>query len=132
MSDYLARLSFGFTCKLPVVLQTEAAECGLACLASVLGFHGFHTDLRRLRARYNVSLKGVTLGDMVRFAGGMNLTARALRLELDELANLRLPCILHWDLNHFVVLQAVRRGGIVTIICVRVLALTSPFFTQWG
>ena len=85
----------------------------MACLASVLGFHGFHTDLRRLRARYNVSLKGVTLGDMVRFAGGMNLTARALRLEMDELANLRLPCILHWDLNHFVVLQAVRRGGIV-------------------
>jgi len=69
MSDYLARLSFGFARKLPVVLQTEAAECGLACLASVLGFHGFHTDLRRLRARYNVSLKGVTLGDMVRFAG---------------------------------------------------------------
>lgn len=113
MSGYLARLSFGFARKLPVVLQTEAAECGLACLASVLGFHGFHTDLRRLRARYNVSLKGVTLGDMVRFAAGMNLTARALRLELDELANLRLPCILHWDLNHFVVLQAVRRGGIV-------------------
>ena len=49
MSDYLARLSFGFARKLPVVLQTEAAECGLACLASVLGFHGFHTDLRRLR-----------------------------------------------------------------------------------
>ena len=49
MSGYLARLAFGFACKLLVVLQTEAAECGWACLASVLGFHGFHTDLRRLR-----------------------------------------------------------------------------------
>ncbi|HGH7114192.1 cysteine peptidase family C39 domain-containing protein, partial [Neisseria meningitidis] len=46
MLIYLSRLSFGFLRRLPVVLQTEAAECGLACLVSVLGFHGFYTDLR--------------------------------------------------------------------------------------
>ena len=74
--DYLSRLSFGFS-RSPVILQTEAAECGLACLASVLGFHGFHTDLRRLRARFSLSLKGATLADLVRFANEMNLTARA-------------------------------------------------------
>ncbi|MFC2292520.1 peptidase domain-containing ABC transporter [Kingella oralis] len=112
MPDYLSRLSFGFSHKLPVVLQTEAAECGLACLASVLGFHGFHTDLRHLRARFSLSLKGATLADLVRYAHALNLTPRPLRLELDELANLRLPCILHWDLNHFVVLQSVSHGGI--------------------
>ena len=50
MPDYLSRLSFGFSRRLPAVLQTEAAECGLACLASVLGFYGFRTDLRQLRA----------------------------------------------------------------------------------
>ena len=113
MPDYLSRLSFGFSRRLPVVLQTEAAECGLACLASVLGFHGFHTDLRRLRARFSLSLKGATLADLVRFANEMNLTARAVRLDLDELENLRLPCILHWDLNHFVVLQSVHKNHIV-------------------
>lgn len=113
MPTYLSRLSFGFSRRLPIILQTEAAECGLACLVSVLGFHGFYTDLRHLRARFSLSLKGATLVDLVRFAHEMNLTARAVRLELDELPNLRLPCILHWDLNHFVVLQEVHRNHIV-------------------
>ena len=88
MPDYLSRLSFGFSRRLPAVLQTEAAECGLACLASVLGFHGFHTDLRHLRARFSLSLKGATLADLVRFANEMNLTARAGGPDLDELLNL--------------------------------------------
>ena len=113
MPDYLSRLSFSFSRRLPVILQTEAAECGLACLVSVLGFHGFHTDLRHLRARFSLSLKGATLADLVRFAHAMNLTARAVRLDLDELVNLRIPCILHWDLNHFVVLHEVHRNHIV-------------------
>ena len=112
-ADYLSRLSFGFSRRLPVVLQTEAAECGLACLVSVLGFYGFQTDLRHLRARFPLSLKGATLSDLVRFANDTDLSVRAVRLELDELSGLRLPCILHWDLNHFVVLQSVMRGGIV-------------------
>lgn len=113
MPTYLSRLSFSFSRRLPVILQTEAAECGLACLVSVLGFHGFYTDLRHLRARFSLSLKGATLADLVRFANSMNLTARAVRLDLDELVNLRLPCILHWDLNHFVVLHEVHRNHIV-------------------
>jgi len=53
------------------------------------------------------------LADLVRFANSMNLTARAVRLDLDELANLRVPCILHWDLNHFVVLHEVHRNHIM-------------------
>ena len=44
--DYLEKLSFGFNKKLPVILQTEVAECGLACLAAVLAYHGHSTDLR--------------------------------------------------------------------------------------
>lgn len=113
MPTYLSRLSFSFSRRLPVILQTEAAECGLACLVSVLGFHGFYTDLRYLRGRFSLSLKGATLADLVRFATSMNLTARAVRLDLDELVNLRLPCILHWDLNHFVVLHEVHRNHII-------------------
>lgn len=113
MPNYLSRLSFGFSRRLPIILQTEAAECGLACLVSVLGFHGFYTDLRHLRARFSLSLKGTTLADLVRFANSMNLTARAVRLDLDELVNLRVPCVLHWDLNHFVVLHEVHRNHIM-------------------
>ncbi len=94
----------------PVVLQTEAAECGLACLAMLAGAHGLDVDLATLRERFTVSLKGVTAADLVRMADDLGLQARALRAELDELAQLQLPCILHWDLNHFVVLVSLRRG----------------------
>ncbi len=109
--DYLQNLSLGLTKKLPVILQTEVAECGLACLAAVAGFYGFYTDLRALRSKYCLSLKGQNLADIVRFADDMGLTGRALRLDLDELGSLRLPCILHWDLNHFVVLESVSSDG---------------------
>lgn len=111
--NHLQNLSLGFGRKLPVVLQTEVAECGLACLASVAGFYGLHTDLRILRSKYRLSLKGASLADIVRFADDMGLAARAVRLELDELGSLRLPCILHWDLNHFTVLESVSADGAV-------------------
>ena len=93
-----------------MILQTEAAECGLACLAMVAGAHGLQTDLPALRRRFALSLKGLTLADLVRMAGVLQLQGRALRAELEHLPQLRLPCVLHWDLNHFVVLVAVRRG----------------------
>lgn len=113
--DYINNLSLGFSRKLPVTLQTEVAECGLACMVSVLHYHGFHTDLRTARQKYRFSLKGANLADLVRLGDEMNLTSRALRLELDELSGLRLPCILHWDLNHFVVLKAVGRDSVTVM-----------------
>jgi ATP-binding cassette subfamily B protein RaxB len=90
------------------ILQTEAAECGLACLAMVAGWHGYRTDLPTLRRRFSISLKGATLKQLIDIAGQLNFAARPLRIEPDELVDLRTPCILHWDLNHFVVL--VRAG----------------------
>ena len=96
--------------RVPVILQTEAAECGLACLAMVAGAHGLDTDLPTLRQRFSLSLKGVTLAEVVRMAEALQLNSRALRAELDELPQLQRPCILHWDMNHFVVLVAVRGG----------------------
>ncbi len=98
----------------PTILQTEAAECGLACLAMIASHHGHRTDLPTLRARFSLSLKGATLADLVRMAGALGLGARPLRAELDHLPTLALPCVLHWDLNHFVVLVAVK-GGVATI-----------------
>lgn len=94
----------------PVILQSEAAECGLACLAMVASAHGLRSDLPALRQRFEVSGRGMTLGTLVRAADALRLMPRALRAELDELPQLQLPCVLHWDLNHFVVLVALRDG----------------------
>ncbi len=93
-----------------MILQTEAAECGLACLAMVAAALGHKSDLPTLRQRFSLSLKGVNLLDLVRMAESLKLHARAVRAEIEDLAQLTHPCILHWDMNHFVVLANVRRG----------------------
>ncbi|POR51058.1 colicin V processing peptidase [Paraburkholderia eburnea] len=108
-----ANLQFGFKRKLVPVLQTEAAECGLACLVMVAATHGHHTDLRSLRTRHSVSLKGTTLRQLMEVARALGMSSRPLRLEVNELKGLQLPCILHWDLSHFVVLSAVTHQSVV-------------------
>lgn len=102
-------LDRGFTCRngVPVVLQSEGAECGLACLAVIAGYYGHRTDVSNLRGRWRVSLKGVTLAQIMRMSQELHLAPRALRLELEQLGALRLPAILHWNLDHFVVLERV-------------------------
>jgi ATP-binding cassette, subfamily B, bacterial CvaB/MchF/RaxB len=111
--EFLERLHFGSRRRLPLFLQTEAAECGLASLGMIAWFHGHRIDLAGLRRRFTVSLKGATLAYLMQVAGRLHMAPRALRLELDELTRLRMPCILHWDLNHFVVLKAVEARGAV-------------------
>ncbi|CAM3860376.1 peptidase domain-containing ABC transporter [Roseateles saccharophilus] len=88
-------------------LQSHASECGLASLAMVCSAHNLQQDLSELRRRFSVGLKGVTLQQLSSFAAALGFAPRAVRLELEELGALRLPCILHWDLNHFVVLEKV-------------------------
>lgn len=93
------------------ILQSEASECALASLAMVCSAHGQHHELADLRRRFSVSLKGANLQQLISHAGSLGFSSRPLRLELEELAELQTPCILHWDLNHFVVLKKVLRGG---------------------
>lgn len=89
------------------ILQSEAGECGLACLAMIGSAFGYHVDISDLRRRFSVSRKGSTLATLIRHAETIGLVGRPLRLELDELPHLSTPCILHWNLNHFVVLEKV-------------------------
>jgi ATP-binding cassette subfamily B protein RaxB len=89
------------------VLQAEAAECGLACLTMVAQFHGHRVNLAGLRQRFPTSMKGVTLAELMTVADHLALGPRPLRLDMEELGELRLPAILHWDLEHFVVLERV-------------------------
>ncbi|QRR08614.1 peptidase domain-containing ABC transporter [Burkholderia sp. MS455] len=109
---WMDALQFGWRRRLPVMLQTQAAECGLACVGMIASYHGRDLDLVSLRRRFSPSLKGATLNDVMLMAYRLGLASRALRLELDELGKLRRPCILHWDMNHFVVLKSVSRSGI--------------------
>ena len=90
-----------------VLLQTESAECGLACLAMVLRHHGQQVEIAELRRKHAVSLKGMALKDLLKIASDQGLSARPVRLEIDELSKLSLPCVLHWDMNHFVVLEKI-------------------------
>lgn len=101
------------------ILQSEASECGLACLAMIAGHYGHQVELHELRRRFSISLKGVSLPNVIRYAAALNLSARPLRLDLDSVGDLQLPCIIHWNLNHFVVLKSVRktwRGATVATI----------------
>lgn len=100
-------LQWGWHRRLPMILQTEAAECGLACIAMIARYHGHDIDLVSIRRRFSTSLKGVNLARVMTIATALDFTPRPLRLELGELDQLKTPCILHWDLNHFVVLKRV-------------------------
>lgn len=100
----IKQLKFDFRRRIPVILQTETAECGLACLAMMLGYYDKNTNLFELRSQYGTSSRGVTLHTLISIANDCGLITRPLSLELDEVPQLRLPCILHWDFNHFVVL----------------------------
>lgn len=106
-------LQFGWRRVLPMMLQTEAAECGLACLAMIATHHGHDVDLAGLRRRFSSSLKGATLARVMAMAGQLGFACRPLKLDMDDLRQLKIPCVLHWDLNHFVVLKSVDRRGIV-------------------
>ena len=99
-------LRFSCAKHLPVILQTEAAECGLACLAMIADFYGYQTDLTQLRLRYCISSRGASLKQMMDIAGQLNMTSRALKLDVNNINQLTMPCILHWQMKHFVVIKA--------------------------
>lgn len=98
---------FGERRKLPVVLQSEAAECGLACIAMVSGYYGMNSDLFSLRKRHAISTRGATIKNLGEIAQLLNFNTRSVRLELQHVADLKMPCILHWDMSHFVTLSHV-------------------------
>ncbi|MBD3654103.1 peptidase domain-containing ABC transporter [Kangiella sp.] len=105
-------LQYSWRKTLPLIIQTEASECGLACLAMIANYHGHKVDLNSLRRKFSISSKGATLADLIKLGDNLEMSARPLRLELEELNHLKTPCVLHWDLNHFVVLKSIKRDKI--------------------
>jgi ATP-binding cassette subfamily B protein RaxB len=88
----------------PLILQSEAPECGIACVAMIASYHGLRTDLSAMRVRLSPSMRGVTLKHIAMIADSMKMSARGVQAPLNSLTQVRLPAILHWDMNHFVVL----------------------------
>lgn len=102
--------------KLPVVLQSDLAECGLACLAMVAMYMGIpDADLPALRRRFRPSPRGMTLRNLIVVADAIGLLCHPVRIDLDGLLNLRAPAILHWQGGHYVVLLSVSQDDGVTV-----------------
>ena len=95
--------------KVPVILQQESAECGLACLAMVAAYYGKRTRLDELRKVHGLYCRGATFKDLLLTAKHLQLTARPLRLAISDLRHLNLPAVVHWRMNHFVVLVRCER-----------------------
>lgn len=99
-----------------VHLQTQAADCGEACLRMMASAFGRDVSAQQMRAIVGQSGAGIRLPALVAAAGRIGLQARPLRLDLPELRALQTPCILHWDLNHYVVLERIGSRGRVHVI----------------
>lgn len=106
----ITMLDLGFLSRSRVRLarQTEIAECGLACLTMIAGYHGLDVDLGTMRRRFAPSLRGAALRTLMAIADRIGLTPRPVKLPLEQLGNLHVPAVLHWDMNHYVVLERVR------------------------
>ena len=105
-------LEFSGNKRVPLILQAEMAECGLACVAMIASFHGHKLDMAALRKRYSADLKGMNLQQLIGLSDSMGLASRALKCPIEEVGKLALPCVLHWDMNHFVVLTGVTKSGV--------------------
>ncbi len=110
MNDWLKGILAGRR-RVRSLVQSEANECGLTCLAMVANYHRHDIGLSYLRALFPLSRSGMTLGDIVELADGLGLDAGGYALSnVSELANVALPAILHWNGNHFVVLESIKAG----------------------
>lgn len=110
MSAPTEGLAFGLFSSFKLVRQAENTECGLACLAMVAQHFGHEVSVLTLRRTFESSARGLTVRDLALTAEQLGMTTRAVRCDLHDLPKLRLPAILHWNLGHFVVLHAVKRG----------------------
>lgn len=99
--------------QLPVFLSAEGAECGLVCMAMIGSYHGHRLDVNGLRQRFPVSMAGLNLRGLIKLCDELGFSSRPLRVEMDGLTQLRLPAVLHWGFNHFVVLSSMGKDRIV-------------------
>lgn len=113
MSTSQAKLLFKKQRKLPIILQDELAECGHACIAMISNFLGHNLDLYALRKINSPSIRGINLLEIKNLFEYLGFRSRALKVPLNELKFVKCPAILHWNMNHFVVLKKVNKNFII-------------------
>lgn len=96
----------------PVIMQMESSECGAASLAMILAYYGLWLPLSQVRYECGVSRDGSNLKNIASVAREHGLETKAFKANPDELKDLPLPCIAHWDFNHFVVITGVNRKNV--------------------
>lgn len=106
-------LQFKRKARLPMIFQAEIAECGYACVAMISNYWGHELDLLSLKKKHGSSANGASLLDLMTVFEQLNLRTRALKVSLVELHMIKCPAILHWNMNHFVVLKKVKNNKIV-------------------
>lgn len=111
-------LKFSLSSSIPLILQSEIAECGLASVAMIASYYGHQLDIAAMRKRFSANSKGMNLQQIVELGDSLHLASRALQCPIDEVHKLATPCILHWDMNHFVVLTKVSGKGNKTIFSI--------------
>jgi len=111
MANHNELLKFGLSNTTPMILQSEISECGLACLAMVASYFGQIQTLQSIRKKRRIGIQGTNLKHLIELGDSLGLASRALQCPIDEVHKLQMPCILHWDLNHFVVLTKVSGRG---------------------
>ncbi|KOA20076.1 lactococcin-G-processing and transport ATP-binding protein LagD [Clostridium homopropionicum DSM 5847] len=99
--------------KVPVVMQMEALECGAASLCMILAYHGKWIPLEQVRADCGVSRDGSSAKNILRAARSYGLKAQGFRMEPSTLKEIELPVIIHWNFNHFLVLNGFKKGKAV-------------------
>jgi len=97
--------------RVPYIQQTASTDCGSACLAMILRYHGKHVPPDELRHLTGAARDGVNGHDLLQAAASYGLRGRGVRCELEDLAHLPLPAILHWEFRHFVVLERWCKDG---------------------
>lgn len=96
----------------PTVFQMEATECGAASLAMVLSYYGCNVPLEKLRIDCGVSRNGSTATSIMDAAEKYGLQCKGYRKDVTELLELKAPCILHWEMRHFVVYEGIKHGKV--------------------
>jgi len=100
--------------KVPTILQMENVECGAASLGMVLAFYKKYIPLEQLRSDCSVSRDGCNMKNIAKAAMHYKLNVRALKTDIDGLKqNVKLPAIIHWDFNHFVVVCGFKKDSVV-------------------